>query len=76
MILSLCFLHSYVTVDGIKSSIRLHNLKKYTTYFVWVSAKTSVGEGPMSQKHTFSTAEDGKEIFFLIFTFPILSLRN
>ena len=49
-----------MTVDGIKTSIRLHNLKKYTTYFVWVSASTSVREGPMSEKHTFSTAEDGE----------------
>ena len=51
-----------MNVDGIKSSIRLHNLKKYTTYFVWISATTSVGTGPMSSKHTFSTAEDGEYI--------------
>ncbi|XP_020616069.1 receptor-type tyrosine-protein phosphatase delta-like [Orbicella faveolata] len=49
---------SFVNVDGIKSSIRLHNLKKYTTYFVWISASTSIGTGPTSSKHTFSTAED------------------
>lgn len=47
-----------VTVNGIKTSIRIHNLKKYTTYFVMVSASTSVGEGPMSPKHPFATAED------------------
>ena len=46
-------------MDGIKSSIRLHNLRKYTTYFVWIWASTSVGTGPTSSKHTFSTAEDG-----------------
>ena len=51
-----------MNVDGIKSSIRLHNLKKYTTYFVWISATTSVGTGPTSSKHTFSTAEDGEYI--------------
>ena len=56
-----------MTVDGIKRSIRLHNLKKYTTYLVWVSASTSISEGPMSEKHTFSTAEDGKIILLLIF---------
>ena len=55
-------LYSFVNVAGIKSSIRLHNLKKYTTYFVWISATTSVGTGPMSSKHTFSTAEDGEYI--------------
>jgi len=51
-----------VNVDGIKSSIRLHNLKKYTTYFVWISASTSIGTGPTSSKHTFSTAEDGEYV--------------
>lgn len=55
-------LFSFVNVDGIKTSIRLHNLKKYTTYFVWLSARTSVGAGPTSNKHTFSTAEDGEFI--------------
>lgn len=61
--------YSFVNVDGIKSSIRLHNLKKYTTYFVWLSASTSVGTGPMSSKNTFSTAEDGECMFsFELFT--------
>lgn len=49
----------YMTVDGIKTSVVLHNLKKFTKYFVWVSASTKEGEGPMSSKHVFSTAEDG-----------------
>ena len=49
----------FVTVDGSKTSVRIHSLKKYTTYFVWVSASTSVKEGPMSAKHAFTTAEDG-----------------
>lgn len=48
----------FVTVDGSKTSVRIHSLKKYTTYFVWVSASTSVKEGPMSAKHAFTTAED------------------
>lgn len=61
------FLYSFVNVDGIKSSIRLHNLKKYSTYFVWLSARTSVGDGPMSSKHIFTTAEDGMCICSIFF---------
>ncbi|XP_073227916.1 tyrosine-protein phosphatase Lar-like [Porites lutea] len=48
----------FVNVDGAKTSIRLHHLRKYTTYLLWVSASTSVGEGPMSEKHSYTTAED------------------
>ncbi|XP_067028665.1 receptor-type tyrosine-protein phosphatase delta-like isoform X2 [Acropora muricata] len=47
-----------VTVDGSKTSIRLHSLKKYTPYYVWVSASTSVSVGPTSKRHEFTTAED------------------
>ena len=57
------YFERFVTVDGIKTSMSLHNLKKYTTYFVWLSASTKVGEGPQSEKHTFSTAEDGACVF-------------
>lgn len=49
---------TFLTVDGNKLSVRLHNLKKYTTYFVWVTASTSVGPGPRSSKHNFTTEED------------------
>ena len=52
-----------MSVDGAKTSIRLHHLRKYTTYLLWVSASTSVGEGPMSEKHSYTTAEDGKTFF-------------
>ena len=60
------YLCSFLTVDGNKLSVRLHNLKKYTTYFVWVTASTSVGPGPRSSKHNFTTEEDSKFIYFSI----------
>ena len=58
-----------MNVDGAKTSIRLHHLRKYTTYLLWVSASTSVGEGPMSEKHSYTTAEDGKTSFLLFSSF-------
>ena len=57
-----------MNVDGAKTSIRLHHLRKYTTYMLWVSASTSVGEGPMSEKHSYTTAEDGTTFFFYFLT--------
>ena len=65
------FSSSFVSVDGAKTSIRLHLLRKYTTYLLWVSASTSVGEGPMSEKHSYTTAEDGKTSFPLVNSFLI-----
>ena len=65
------FSSSFVSVDGAKTSIRLHHLRKYTTYLLWVSASTSVGEGPMSEKHSYTTAEDGKTSFPLFNSFLI-----
>ena len=65
------FSSSFVSVDGAKTSIRLHHLRKYTTYMLWVSASTSVGEGPMSEKHSYTTAEDGKTSFLLFNSFLI-----
>ena len=65
------FSSSFVSVDGAKTSIRLHHLRKYTTYMLWVSASTSVGEGPMSEKHSYTTAEDGKTSFPLFNSFLI-----
>ena len=58
-----------MSVDGAKTSIRLHHLRKYTTYLVWISASTSVGEGPMSEKHSYTTAEDGKTSYVLFNSF-------
>ena len=63
-----------MSVDGAKTSIRLHHLRKYTTYLLWVSASTSVGEGPMSEKQSYTTAEDGKT-FFSTFH-PFFNLRR
>ncbi|XP_048580737.1 tyrosine-protein phosphatase Lar isoform X2 [Nematostella vectensis] len=48
----------YLTVDATKTSVVLHNLDKFTNYFIWVQASTKQGDGPFSDKHTVSTAED------------------
>ena len=53
----------FVTVDGSKKSFVLHRLKKFTAYNVWVSASTKMGEGPYSERKTFTTAEDGERIY-------------
>ena len=39
---------------------RIPNLKPYTTYFVWVSASTNIGEGPLSSAIRATTAESGR----------------
>ena len=51
--------------NGSVFSTTLRNLSAFTTYTCFITASTSVGEGPPSNRDTAMTDEDGKTQYFV-----------
>ena len=51
------------TTTGSEMGVIIMDLKAYTFYQCYVTANTSVGEGPESNRETERTVEDGKIIY-------------
>ena len=51
---------TYLTVPASNITTRLSGLHEFTTYYMQISAATSVGSGPFSVELNITTDEDGE----------------
>ena len=51
---------TYLTVPASNITARLTGLHEFTTYYMQISAATSVGSGPFSEELNITTDEDGE----------------